>query len=382
MKGHIRQRNGKWRYIVYFTDEDGRHRQVERVVDGNKADAERALRKAIDEVESGYRYSSGTVNTMFADYIATVKLSCKRNTVEQYESIYRIYVRPALGEKKISAVTVRDVCKIIDEAAVSGARKELIYTVLNGLFKHCYNMRLLTYNPITFVKRPKRQKTKFDTLTIPEYKSIISFSAAQSKKDYTWYIFHIALMLELECGLRRGELAGITWDNVDLENNTLDVFTTLLYINGHVRADTPKTESSKRTLYFSDTMCSILSAYKAKQMRDKFYFQDKYYKNIYDGREYDFVFVWEHGEVVHPLWYFKKLKKALRACGINKHIRFHDLRHTNATLLLQSGVDIKTLQVRLGHADISTTLNIYAHTDLTQQRKAVELLLDNIGGTR
>jgi integrase len=81
---------------------------------------------------------------------------------------------------------------------------------------------------------------------------------------------------------------------------------------------------------------------------------------------------WENGNVVHPNYYTMRIKKIMQELGIEKNIRFHDLRHTNATLLIQQQVDFKTLQKRLGHADFSTTMNIYAHVTEDMQRDATD----------
>ncbi len=372
MKGHIRQRNGKWRYIVYYQDENGNNKQSEKVVDGTKADAERELRKAITEIENGLRKNRNSVEFLLNEYLATVKQKCKFNTYKHYEGIVRLYLVPAIGKKKVHEVTVKNLINILDNAKCSGSRKQDIHGVMKAFFKYCFMLRMITYNPVDFVQRPKRKSKKFDVLNLEEYKILLAYCADHLKEDYTLYIFYVALQVELECGLRRGELAGLTWDNIDFENNVLTIEKQRVYINGHTYIDTPKTETSKRELYFSDELKALLIDYKLKQKKDRFYYQADYYNNIYDNINFDFVFVWEHGEAVHPLWFYKKLQKVLKECDINKKIRFHDLRHTNATLLLQSGIDIKTLQSRLGHADVTTTLNIYAHSDLEQQKKFID----------
>ena len=378
MKGHIRKRNGKWRYILYYQDESGKNKQIERVVEGTKKDCERALRKAINDYESGIRYTADTLGAAFEDYLALCKNNLRYGTYERYKGLYRTYVRDVLSEKKLMAITVKDCVNLLENAKCSGTTKGHIYTLLKTFYKHCERLRMVTYNPLDYVARPKRTTKQFEVLSVEEYKRIITFCKEKAKEDYTLYIFFVALSLELETGLRRGELAGLTWENVNLDENFIEIKGQLMYINGHTYYGEPKTEKGKRQLYISDTVCDILRAYRFKQKQDFFYYQSKYYKNVFDGVAYDFVFVWEHGEVVHPLWYYKKLKKVLALCGITKNIRFHDLRHTNATMLLQSGIDIKTLQTRLGHADISTTLNVYVHSDMEQQKKAIKGLKEYI----
>ena len=85
---------------------------------------------------------------------------------------------------------------------------------------------------------------------------------------------------------------------------------------------------------------------------------------------------WDDGSYIHPMYYNKKLTKVIKSCNIDKRVRFHDLRHTNATLLLQQGVNSKVVQERLGHKDIATTLNIYSHVNKKMQKDATDKLTD------
>jgi site-specific recombinase XerD len=94
--------------------------------------------------------------------------------------------------------------------------------------------------------------------------------------------------------------------------------------------------------------------------------------NNFNNREYDFVFTWKSGKYIHPNYYTLKFSRLIKKSGIDKKLRFHDLRHTNATLLLQEGVDFKVIQTRLGHSDINTTLNIYSHVTNEMQKSATE----------
>ncbi len=120
---------------------------------------------------------------------------------------------------------------------------------------------------------------------------------------------------------------------------------------------------------------ALLKKYKLHQAENKLKYGEFYIKNIFDGKEYDFVMRWENGHYIHPLYYTNKITKVIKKAGINKKIRFHDLRHTNATLLLKQGIDFKVIQNRLGHEDISTTINIYSHVDLQMQKEATNKLI-------
>lgn len=137
----------------------------------------------------------------------------------------------------------------------------------------------------------------------------------------------------------------------------------LIYTNGHVEMSTPKTQESVRTVYVSDIIKNMLKNLHKKQNKNKLNCGKFYEKNIFDDRLYDLIMVWSSGKYIHPMFYTNKIDKVLKATKINKKIGFHDLRHTNATLLLQQGINLKVIQERLGHKDISTTANIYSHVN-------------------
>ncbi|QIB28127.1 tyrosine-type recombinase/integrase [Caloranaerobacter azorensis] len=130
----------------------------------------------------------------------------------------------------------------------------------------------------------------------------------------------------------------------------------------------------------SDNLKNLLRNHKKVQNENKLRYDPHYIKNVYNGKEYDFIMTWENGKHIHPLYYTQRFNKLLKQLNINRKIRFHDLRHTNATLLLSQGVDFKVIQTRLGHSDINTTLNIYSHVDIEMQKKATEKLTNLLGG--
>lgn len=121
-------------------------------------------------------------------------------------------------------------------------------------------------------------------------------------------------------------------------------------------------------------MLSKFKSYKKIQALNKLEFGQFYTNNVFNGNTFDFIFTWENGKYIHPNYYTLKFNRIIKKLGIEKKVRFHDLRHTNATLLLQQGIDFKTIQVRLGHSDINTTLNIYSHVTTNMQKDATEKL--------
>ena len=132
--------------------------------------------------------------------------------------------------------------------------------------------------------------------------------------------------------------------------------------------------------YISEDLKKLLKSYKSVQNSNKLEYGENYIKNVLNGRAFDFILTWENGSYVHPNYYTLKFNRILKYLKFDKNVRFHDLRHTNATLLLSQGVDFKIIQTRLGHSDINTTLNIYSHVNLEMQKKATEKLADLLSG--
>lgn len=197
------------------------------------------------------------------------------------------------------------------------------------------------------VKRPKVAKK--ETSVLDEQQAAQVFIALEPD------MWRIMITLALTAGLRRGELLALEWKHVDLENGTLDVRQSLSYANGKPIIKEPKTKSSFRRVSLPSSVVSELKLYLLQCEEEKRKLLD-----AWEGGDHFFVFSATKGKplyhTVPGTWFRRFIKrKSLPS------IRFHDLRHTSATLLINQGVHAKTIAARLGHADIRTTMNIYGH---------------------
>ncbi|SQC40076.1 prophage LambdaBa04, site-specific recombinase, phage integrase family [Clostridium sporogenes] len=243
--------------------------------------------------------------------------------------------------------------------------------------KGAVKLQVISNNPCKFVDRPKREKFTANTLTIDEIKKIFN---SLDDINYNDYVIGLALKTVLELGLRRGELAGLEWEDINFKNNCIDIKNNLIYSYGKVFLGDTKTDESQRTLYISNNLIKLLKNHKKIQTENKLKYGKYYVDNIFNSKKYNFVMTWENGKYVHPNYYTSKFKKILNKLDLNKNVRFHDLRHTNASLLLEQGIDFKVIQTRLGHSDINTTLNIYSHVNLKMQQSATEKLTNLMEG--
>lgn len=382
MNGHVRKRGDKWYYCFDLGTAEGKRKRVERVGGKTKKECETNLRKALNEYETGYiEPSKMSLSDYLIDWLENhVKDNRKTSTYNRYKSLLRNNVLPGIGLiklKDLKPIHIENMLTIQKKTGISSTTVQHIYTVLNTALNRAVKLRVLTKNPCDYVDRPKRVKFTANVLSVEEFYSVIDLLDVTLYRDY---IFSLALHIVLELGLRRGELAGLEWSNIDFKESTISITNNLVYTDGKTLVSTPKTEESKRVLYISDDLKNLLKSYKLVQNSHKLSYGPRLYKNIYNEREYDFVLTWENGKRLHPLYYTQKFGKLLKESDIEKKVRFHDLRHSNATLLLSQGVDFKTIQTRLGHADISTTLNIYSHVSLEMQKTAVNKLSTILNG--
>lgn len=385
MKGGVRKRGKTWSYYFYIGEINGKKKMKEKSGFKSKPIAERAMRDALYEYEHGnYIEPKKIILTQFAlDWVENyIKPLRKITTYNRYKELINKYLSPAIGHINIVDIQPIHIEKMLlaikKKNSIGSSTLQAVYTITNTIMNRALKLKLIRDNPCKYIERPKRTHFKPDILDVEE---IPKLYGALDLNDMYDYMFHIALRMTLELGLRRGELGGLEWKDVNFKENTITIKNNLIYTNGHVYMVTPKTDESNRDIYISDETLSLLKELHKKQAKNKLKYGEFYTaQNIFNNKGYDLVMVWQDGKYIHPMYYLNKLKKVLKKAGINKNIRFHDLRHTNATLLLQEGNDLKVVQERLGHKDISTTANIYSHVNKQMQKQATDSISKLIQG--
>ena len=374
MQGSVRKKGDRWYYSFELSSIDGKRKRIERCGGNTKKEALEALNDAM------YKYINGfiepkklTYDSYVCDWLENhIKDNRKINTYERYKSLYTNNIKPYIGQyllKDLKPILLEKLLNSEKKKGLSNTTLESIYGVINSSLNRAVRLQLINDNICKFIEKPKRNKFVSNTLTVDEFNLLLS---ALDLKDYGNYVFKLCLIVTLELGLRRGEVAGLEWNNIDFENNTVKIINNLIYTNTSVEVGTPKTIESERSISVSDELLELLKFYKKNQNLNKLEYGENYIKNNFNNREYDFVFTWKSGKYIHPNYYTLKFSRLIKKSGIDKKLRFHDLRHTNATLLLQEGVNFKVIQTRLGHSDINTTLNIYSHVTNEMQKSATE----------
>ena len=371
MRGSVRKKGNSY-YVRYYKD----GKQIERIGGKTKKEAETKLNEILYKLENGYTISSDMLISDYLemwleDYIKDVRSD---NTYLKYKNICDKYIITLLGNTKLSELKVIHIEKLIRDFRKEGLNPTSIqnyYGVIRTALNKAVKLQLLNDNPCKFVDTPKRSKFKANILSVEEFYLIYDKLNAEFYEDY---IFKLALDISLETGLRRGEMCGLTWKDIDFKNKCIHVRQALIRVNNTYTISSLKTESSYRSLPISDILLDKLEAHQKRQKVNKLKYGEAYFKNIFNNKGYDLVFTWENGRFIIPSNFLQRLKRMLDYCNINKNIRWHDLRHTNATLLLEGGANMKTVQERLGHSLMQTTSDTYAHVTEKMNREATSII--------
>lgn len=294
----------------------------------------------------------------------------KKSTAARYKELTR-RIYPAIGHLKIRDIQVRHLNDLYSALGKDGVNKRggrlsnktilehhrLIHSVLDQAMKE----GLIPYNPADRVELPKVEKKEANHFQLDEIQAIVS---ALEEEPIKWRTLVHMLMVT---GARRGEILGLVWDNVDLNNGEILIDRNVLYHPDHgIYIDTTKTETSKRSITLPEGTPELLRQYKAWQNEERLRL-GAFYK--YQG----FVFSQDNGNPMHPDSVTDWLNKFSKRHSL-PHINPHAFRHTMASILFLNGADPVSVSNRLGHAQVSTTANIYAHFMKEADKRNADIL--------
>lgn len=379
-EGNVRKRGDKWYYSFEAAQVDGKRKRIERVGGYSEKEAKKALRKAIDEYENGnvqIKLDKMSVADYFNYWLVNyVERNLKYNTVKNYRNILKKYIIPKLGKYRVRTLSPEMLQEFIDDIADNATTKQgnplaqhtvaIIFTVTKeALRRAVFPYRIIKDNPMAYVDMPKYEpqpkKTKQDLkiITLDQYRELMDyFPVADS--------FHMPLVIAFNTGMRRGEICALTWDKVDLVNNTITVDSNMIqHGKGTYELASPKTKASYRTIDIGKTLVNELKGKRKSQMENQMR-----YGHLYDKS--NFVCTEENGSPVLPNTI--KYKARLVQDKLHMNFNFHSLRHTHATMLLEAGEKMKVVSERLGHSRISTTMDTYSHVTHKMRKNTVSLI--------
>ena len=358
----IRKRNNNYNVIVEYYDEAGKIKQKSIAKYGLKKKAERHLIELKAEIQNEkYMFSNDiTVTDRCYRYINENKRDWSPYTVKNRLSWVKLNVAPFFKDTKMENLTIHQIQRYLnylyENFTVESAKTR--FGFFRSVVKECYRMKEIKENLCDFVKSPKKEVSSIaDVYTREEILQL--FKLLEDKH------FELPILLIVLLGLRKGEAYGLTWDDIDFDNNTVKIEQISIYLDGSLIFKSPKTTDSKRLLSAPIELMNKLKKEKLKQNELKL-------QGVLENK-YNLVCL---NKELKPYKNDDLNRYYRKFCKENnfRQLRIHDLRHTNATLLLLSGTDMKTVSGRLGHTDIKITMNKYSHVLEEMDRKASENL--------
>lgn len=384
--GEVQRANGSYQYS--WMDGSGKRRYVyAKTLEELRIKEEQIAKDKSDGIKTEARYT--TLNEMF-DLWKTLKRGLKDNTFQNYVYLYDTFTRHVIGDKFVTKLKKSDIKRyyiyLADERGLKASTIDGVHTVLHQVLDMAVDDNYIRNNPSDRVLKELKQSyfaksEKRMALTRVEQDLFLDF--LKNSRIYGHWYSVFAVMLGT--GLRVGELTGLRWCDIDLENGIIDVNHTLIYYS-HRSADskqgcyfninTPKTAASNRQVPMLDFVKEAFI--KEKEVQELL---DIKCEAVVDGYT-DFIFINRFGNVQHQGTLNKAIRRIIRDCNDEQfqksdnpkvllpHFSCHTLRHTFTTRMCEAGVNVKVIQDTLGHTDVSTTLNIY--TDVTKELKRVE----------
>ena len=374
--GHLHEKNGYYYIILNLTDSAGKRKpkwiSTGLTIKGNKKRAEQML------MEERRKYANAKTgdDVLFADFmeqwLEIVKSTVSIPTYSSYVNAVKSIIAPYFRKKKILLrdLQAHDIQMFYQEQLQRVKASSVIHYHANihKALKYAVKNDMIPSNPADKVERPKQDKFYGNFYDRDELNKL--FEAVAGTK------LELPVLLGAFYGLRRSEIVGLKWSAIDFEQNTITISHTVTSCNLDgkcviVAKDTTKTKSSRRTLPLVPYFHEKLLAVKAQQERNQ-----KLCGRSYNREFLEYICVDDIGDRFKPNYITSQFPKLLERNGFRK-IRFYDLRHSCASLLLASGVPMKHIQEWLGHSDFSTTANIYAHLDYSSKLTSASAMESN-----
>ncbi len=428
-KGSVRKKGKKWYYRFYVEDASGNLVQKECAGTESKSETEKLLRQAMEDYEEKKFIAKADNITLgeLLDIWAEEELktgTLSNGTVGTYlQAINRIKQHP-VSRRKLKTVTSGHLQQFMDILSFGGTIEDFVSkgyskdyvrsfsAVLQQSFRFAvFPKQYITFNPMQYVvMRHKKddmdlfaEETDTDTgsvkpLSFEQYQKLIAQLGKRSKDAI------LPVQIAYFTGLRLGEVAGLTWQDINLEEQCLTVRRSVRY-NGatHKHEIGPTKRKKVRIVDFGNTLADILKKARKQQLKNRMQYGELYHRNFYrevteknrvhyeyynlpmtedapeDYTEISFVCLREDGCLELPATVETACRTAARKVPELEGFHFHTLRHTYTTNLLSNGAQPKDVQELLGHSDVSTTMNVYAHATREAKRDSAKLLDKVVG---
>ncbi|WP_394174014.1 tyrosine-type recombinase/integrase [Guptibacillus hwajinpoensis] len=373
MNGSItKNRNtGKWDFVFNAGTDPltGKRKQIKRRGFDTKKQALNEMSKLRAEIAADEftELSKLTYEKYLDEWFQERKSVLQKTTYEIHAIYCRTVIKPKLGHFTLQQMKPIHIQKFINDLVSETGYSEhtihLIYRIVSSSLKKAKILKLIKDNPAEGVTLPQIKRKEMNVWSLQQVNSFIR----ESKNVHRLTRCYIGFLLALLTGMRQGEILGLRWNDIDMDKQTIYIRQTLTQ-NAELKYGA-KNKSSVRSIHISSNLVSELKVYRRQLLKEVLLLGEEYHSH-------DLVVCTRSGKPMIPRNFRKEFYKLVDKLELPR-IRFHDLRHTHATILIQQNVNVKLISERLGHADIGTTLDTYCHV-LPNMQKAVSEELDKI----
>ena len=364
-----RRKDGRWvgQYTIY-TATGPKYRYL---YGRTRAAVAEKLTTAMADRNGGLIFDAGnlTVGEYLDSWLSdSVRGTVRISTFERHEGIIRLHIKPSLGRvwlKKLTPAHVRGLHREKLDAGLAPATVRKIHSTLHKALSQAVSDGIVPRNAAD-VKAPRPTPEEMRPLSEAEVRAFLDVARESGDRFEALYV------LAITTGLRRGELLGLRWDDVSMERSTLRVGRALVREGGRHTLGETKTRRGRRQINLTPRTVSTLKAHRKKQLEEKIKLSGLY-------KDHGLIFATRVGTPINPENLVNRSFKPLLERASLPEIRFHDLRHTCATLLLGRGVHPKLVQELLGHATIAMTLDTYSHYMPSMGDQAAGAMEDALG---
>lgn len=341
----------------------GKRNRVFKTIKGSKKEANAVMHQMMADMDRGIavRKSPKKIAEWLDEWLELYLPNVEETTRIGYKSKINCYLKPALGDIYVQSLRTDHVQKMVNNMVAKGLSAKNIrdtYNNINAAMKKAVVLRMVPYNPCEGVALPKLKRYKAKVYNVQMIHHLLDIAEGTD--------MYLPILLCVTLGLRRGELLALRWDNVDFKNKVLKIRSNMVRGEKDYVIKAPKSEAGVRDISLGDEVLAVLQKERTKYVTDIFSYNG-HFQNL------NFVIRQEDGSPLRPDSMSRKWRRFLEEHKLPS-IRFHDLRHSNATALIQAGVNPRVVQQRLGHADVNITLSTYTHVLPEMDVEAAEKL--------
>ncbi|GCF07355.1 site-specific integrase [Dictyobacter arantiisoli] len=355
-----RRDDGRW-VGSFIVEETGKRKYL---YGKTQQEAYEKLQNALQDQKQGMLATGAKekVGDYLTRWLDVHKVTLRISTYKRYQVVLDKNLIPALGHLSLQKLAAQHIqtfyAKLVKEG-ISPRTIKMVHAVLRKALNQAVRWKLIPRNVCADVSIPRYSKHNIHPLTMAQAKRLMEVSKGSQ--------LEVFITLALMTGMRRGELLALRWAHVDFATGCLNIHRNVAYVTGYGYVeDDPKTSSGNRAIPLPQLVIDLLKQHRSKQLEVRLKAGSKWQDN-------DLVFSNKHGNYFSLTVMYKVFNQVLIEAEI-PHMRFHDLRHSAATILLALGIHPKVVQERLGHSQISMTMDTYSHVLPSMQQEATDKL--------